>query len=154
MQPQYKTHAASHRVTSGIQWSGGPEADSPAQWPSIGEGTQAVKRGAVLLLLLPTLIWSGNLRRGKLRPPVLISHAVARNCRDFNSPSISAQNMDFILPAGGIPWEKVLPPRLNGTYGHYNWSPKLLIPETDNSSSAEVGPSRMSFVTHNMNENS
>lgn len=53
--------------------------------------------------------------------------------------------MDFILPptlpAGGIPWEKVLPPlipRLNGTYGQYNWSPKLLIPETDNSS-AEVG---------------
>uniref|UniRef100_A0A669DQX9 Heat shock protein, alpha-crystallin-related, b6 n=1 Tax=Oreochromis niloticus TaxID=8128 RepID=A0A669DQX9_ORENI len=53
--------------------------------------------------------------------------------------------MDFILPpttpAGGIPWEKVLPPlipRLNGTYGQYNWSPKLIIPETDNSSSAEV----------------
>lgn len=69
--------------------------------------------------------------------------------------------MDFILPptlpAGGIPWEKVLPPlipRLNGTYGQYNWSPKLLIPETDNSSSAEVGPSRMSFVSHNTNEKS
>uniref|UniRef100_UPI0037E83D7F heat shock protein beta-6 n=1 Tax=Semicossyphus pulcher TaxID=241346 RepID=UPI0037E83D7F len=53
--------------------------------------------------------------------------------------------MDFILPptlpAGGIQWEKVLPPlipRLNGTYGEYNWSPKLLIPETDNNSSAEV----------------
>ncbi|XP_055359412.1 heat shock protein beta-6 isoform X2 [Betta splendens] len=53
--------------------------------------------------------------------------------------------MDFILPptlpADGIPWEKVLPPlipRLNGTYGQYNWSPKLIIPETDNSSSAEV----------------
>nr|XP_046255386.1 heat shock protein beta-6 isoform X1 [Scatophagus argus] len=53
--------------------------------------------------------------------------------------------MDFILPptlpAGGIPWEKVLPPlipRLNGTYGQYKWSPKLLIPETDNTSSAEV----------------
>lgn len=54
--------------------------------------------------------------------------------------------MDFILPptlpAGGIPWEKVLPPlipRLNGTYGQYKWSPKLLIPESDNTSSAEVG---------------
>ncbi|XP_068612308.1 heat shock protein beta-6 isoform X2 [Brachionichthys hirsutus] len=49
--------------------------------------------------------------------------------------------MDFILPAGGIPWEKVLPPlipRLNGTYGEYKWSPKLLIPETENTSSAEV----------------
>ncbi|KAM4580361.1 heat shock protein beta-6 isoform 2-T2 [Odontesthes bonariensis] len=52
--------------------------------------------------------------------------------------------MDFILPStmttGGIPWEKVLPPlipRLNGTYGHHNWSPTLL-PETDNGSSAEV----------------
>ncbi|XP_041844218.1 heat shock protein beta-6 isoform X2 [Melanotaenia boesemani] len=52
--------------------------------------------------------------------------------------------MDFILPntltTGGIPWEKVLPPlipRLNGTYGHYSWSP-LLIPETDNASSTEV----------------
>lgn len=54
--------------------------------------------------------------------------------------------MDFILPptlpAGGIPWEKVLPPlipRLNGTYGQYKWSPKLLIPESENASSAEVG---------------
>ncbi|XP_076016893.1 heat shock protein beta-6 [Genypterus blacodes] len=53
--------------------------------------------------------------------------------------------MDFILPqtlsAGGIPWEKVLPPlipQLNGTFGQYNWSPKLVNPETDNSSSAEV----------------
>lgn len=53
--------------------------------------------------------------------------------------------MDFILPptlpAGGIPWEKVLPPlipRLNGTYGQYQWSSQLLIPETDNNSSAEV----------------
>ncbi|XP_033497110.1 heat shock protein beta-6 isoform X1 [Epinephelus lanceolatus] len=53
--------------------------------------------------------------------------------------------MDFILPptlpAVGIPWEKVLPPlipRLNGTYGQHNWSPKLLLPETDNTSSAEV----------------
>ncbi|XP_068180752.1 heat shock protein beta-6 [Antennarius striatus] len=53
--------------------------------------------------------------------------------------------MDFILPhtlpAGGIPWEKVLPPlipRLNEIYGQYQWSPKLLISETDNSSSAEV----------------
>ncbi|CAK6960448.1 heat shock protein beta-6 [Scomber scombrus] len=52
--------------------------------------------------------------------------------------------MDFILPpslpVGGIPWEKVLPPlipRLNGSYGQYNWSPKLLVPETDNTSSAE-----------------
>ncbi|XP_047453647.1 heat shock protein beta-6 isoform X2 [Mugil cephalus] len=53
--------------------------------------------------------------------------------------------MDFILtptlPAGDIPWEKVLPPlipRLNGTYGQHNWSPTLLLPETDNGSSAEV----------------
>lgn len=51
--------------------------------------------------------------------------------------------MDFIVPptmtTGGIPWEKVLPPRLNGSHGYYNWSPSLLIPETDNVSSAEVG---------------
>ncbi|XP_023138968.1 heat shock protein beta-6 [Amphiprion ocellaris] len=53
--------------------------------------------------------------------------------------------MDFILPpsmsASAIQWEKFLPPlipRLNGTYGKYNWSPTLLIPETDNGSSAEV----------------
>lgn len=53
--------------------------------------------------------------------------------------------MDFILtpttPADGIQWEKVLPPlipRLNGTYGQYNWSPKLLIAETENVSSANV----------------
>ncbi|XP_010787970.1 heat shock protein beta-6 [Notothenia coriiceps] len=53
--------------------------------------------------------------------------------------------MDFILPPslpdGGIPWEKVLPPlipRLNGIYGNYQWSPKLLIPESDKTSSAEV----------------
>ncbi|XP_029958035.1 heat shock protein beta-6 [Salarias fasciatus] len=53
--------------------------------------------------------------------------------------------MDFILPslepAGGIPWEKVLPPlipRLNGTYGKYSWSPTLLIPDSENSSSTEV----------------
>nr|XP_020475754.1 heat shock protein beta-6 [Monopterus albus]XP_020475755.1 heat shock protein beta-6 [Monopterus albus] len=51
--------------------------------------------------------------------------------------------MDFILPptmpAGGIPWEKVLPPlipQLNGNYGQ--WSPKLLLPETENTSSAVV----------------
>uniref|UniRef100_G3NXN5 Heat shock protein, alpha-crystallin-related, b6 n=2 Tax=Gasterosteus aculeatus aculeatus TaxID=481459 RepID=G3NXN5_GASAC len=55
------------------------------------------------------------------------------------------QKMDFVLPtsvpAGGIPWQKVLPPlipRLNGTYGQYNWSPSLLMPETDHTSSAEV----------------
>lgn len=53
--------------------------------------------------------------------------------------------MEFILPptpAGGIQWEKVLPPlipRLNGTYGQYKWSPNLLLPETDNSHSAGVG---------------
>ncbi|CAJ1061645.1 heat shock protein beta-6 [Xyrichtys novacula] len=51
--------------------------------------------------------------------------------------------MDFVLPhtlpAGGIQWEKVIPPlipRLNGTYGQYNWAP--IISETDNTSSAEV----------------
>lgn len=61
--------------------------------------------------------------------------------------------MDFILPptlpADGIPWDKVLPPlipRLNGTYGQYNWSPKLLIPETDNTSSAEVGYIKLLLV--------
>ncbi|XP_041798063.1 heat shock protein beta-6 [Chelmon rostratus] len=61
--------------------------------------------------------------------------------------------MDFILPPtlpdGGIPWEKVLPPlipRLNGTYGQYKWSPKLLIPETDNASSAEVNCDESGFV--------
>ncbi|XP_047215945.1 heat shock protein beta-6 isoform X2 [Girardinichthys multiradiatus] len=50
--------------------------------------------------------------------------------------------MDFIVPptttTGGILWEKVLPPRLTGSHGYYNWSPSLLIPETDNVSSAEV----------------
>ncbi|XP_058503058.1 heat shock protein beta-6 [Solea solea] len=53
--------------------------------------------------------------------------------------------MDFILPptlpAEGIPWEKVIPPlipRLSGTYGQCNWSPKLLIPESDHLSTAEV----------------
>ena len=68
----------------------------------------------------------------------------------FSSPALfwtgnSSREMDFILPpslpAGGIPWEKVLPPlipRLNGTYGQQSWSQKLLIPETDNTSSAEV----------------
>ncbi|KAM3613657.1 uncharacterized protein V6R79_003028 [Siganus canaliculatus] len=52
--------------------------------------------------------------------------------------------MDFImpptLPAGGIPWEKVLPPlipRLNGTYGKCQWSP-ILLSDTDNNTSAEV----------------
>uniref|UniRef100_A0A3Q2UCU9 Heat shock protein, alpha-crystallin-related, b6 n=1 Tax=Fundulus heteroclitus TaxID=8078 RepID=A0A3Q2UCU9_FUNHE len=47
--------------------------------------------------------------------------------------------MDFIVPptmtTGGIQWDKVLPPRLNGSHGYYNWSPSLLIPETDNVSS-------------------
>ncbi|XP_004541625.1 heat shock protein beta-6 isoform X2 [Maylandia zebra] len=63
----------------------------------------------------------------------------------LSTPENLSKEMDFILPptmpAGGIPWEKVLPPlipRLNGTYGQYNWSPKLIIPETDNASSAEV----------------
>lgn len=62
----------------------------------------------------------------------------------FKFPLIRSE-MDFILPpslpVGGIQWEKVLPPlipRLNGSYGQYNWSPKLLVPETDNTSSAEV----------------
>lgn len=55
------------------------------------------------------------------------------------------------MPAGGIPWEKVLPPlipRLNGTYGQYNWSPKLLIPENDNASSAEVTCDDSGFTVH------
>lgn len=43
------------------------------------------------------------------------------------------------VTTGGIPWEKVLPPRLNGSHGYYNWSPSLLIPETESASSAEVG---------------
>ncbi|XP_061919178.1 heat shock protein beta-6 [Entelurus aequoreus] len=53
--------------------------------------------------------------------------------------------MDFILPhtlpVGDIQWEKILPPlfpRLNGTHGQYNWTPKLLIPENDSSSAAEA----------------
>ncbi|XP_013864139.1 heat shock protein beta-6 isoform X2 [Austrofundulus limnaeus] len=54
--------------------------------------------------------------------------------------------MEFIVPptvlTTDIPWEKVLPPlvpRLNGTYGYYNWSPSLLMPESNNgSTSAEV----------------
>lgn len=61
--------------------------------------------------------------------------------------------MDFILPpslpAGGIPWEKVLPPlipRLNGAYGQYNWPLKLLIPETDHTSSAEVSCDHSGFT--------
>lgn len=57
--------------------------------------------------------------------------------------------MDFILPSGGIPWEKVLPPlipRLNGTYGQYKWSPNLLVPETDSSGSAEVYCDDSSFT--------
>lgn len=54
----------------------------------------------------------------------------------------SSTGMDFILPpspAGGIQWEKVLPPRLNGTYGPNNWSPNFLLPEADNSNFAGVG---------------
>ncbi|XP_008321765.1 heat shock protein beta-6 [Cynoglossus semilaevis] len=61
--------------------------------------------------------------------------------------------MDFILPptlpADGIPWEKVLPPlipRLSGTHGQYNWSPKLLMPEADNTSAAEVKCDDTGFV--------
>ncbi|XP_029929301.1 heat shock protein beta-6 [Myripristis murdjan] len=61
--------------------------------------------------------------------------------------------MDFILPptlsAGGIPWEKVLPPlipRLNGTYGKYNWTPELLIPESDHASSAKVNCDHSGFT--------
>ncbi|XP_077432968.1 heat shock protein beta-6 [Vanacampus margaritifer] len=51
--------------------------------------------------------------------------------------------MDFILPStlpvGGIQWEKVLPPlfpRLHGTYGQYSWTPQLIIPEIDTTTSA------------------
>ncbi|XP_028326004.1 heat shock protein beta-6 [Gouania willdenowi] len=61
--------------------------------------------------------------------------------------------MDFILPtsmpAGGIPWEKVLPtliPRLNETYGQYNWSPTLLLPETENNSIFEVNCDESGFT--------
>lgn len=58
--------------------------------------------------------------------------------------------MDFIVPptmtTGGIPWEKVLPPRLNGSRDYYNWSPSLLIPETDNVSSAEVYCDEVGFT--------
>ncbi|XP_034553508.1 heat shock protein beta-6 [Notolabrus celidotus] len=63
--------------------------------------------------------------------------------------------MDFIqsptLLSGGIQWEKVLPPlipRLNGTYGQYNWSPKSFIPETDNTSPAEVNCDDSGFTVH------
>ncbi|XP_049587325.1 heat shock protein beta-6 [Syngnathus scovelli] len=51
--------------------------------------------------------------------------------------------MDFILPptlpVSGIQWEKVLPPLfppVNGTSGKYSWTPRLLIPEMDTSTSA------------------
>ncbi|XP_023186883.1 heat shock protein beta-6 [Xiphophorus maculatus] len=58
--------------------------------------------------------------------------------------------MDFIVPptvtTGGIPWEKVLPPRLNGSNGYYNWSPSLLIPETESVSSAEVYCDEIGFT--------
>uniref|UniRef100_UPI003AAF946A heat shock protein beta-6 n=1 Tax=Centroberyx gerrardi TaxID=166262 RepID=UPI003AAF946A len=61
--------------------------------------------------------------------------------------------MDFILPltlpASGIPWEKVLPPlipQLNGTYGQYNWTPKLLISETDHTGSAKVNCDHSGFT--------
>ncbi|KAM4600965.1 heat shock protein beta-6 [Polymixia lowei] len=61
--------------------------------------------------------------------------------------------MDFILPhtlpASGIPWEKVLPPlipRLNGTFGQYSWTPELLIPETDQTSSAQVNCDHSGFT--------
>ncbi|CAM9280317.1 unnamed protein product [Lampetra planeri] len=61
--------------------------------------------------------------------------------------------MDFYLPTtlpvGGIPWEKVIPPlipRLNGTCGLYNWTPNLLIPEADNTSSTEVTCDDMGFT--------
>ncbi|XP_061531808.1 heat shock protein beta-6 [Phycodurus eques] len=52
--------------------------------------------------------------------------------------------MDFILPllpVGSIQWEKVLPPlfpRLHGIYGQDNWTPQLLIPETESTSVAEA----------------
>ncbi|XP_061632015.1 heat shock protein beta-6 [Phyllopteryx taeniolatus] len=52
--------------------------------------------------------------------------------------------MDFILPllpVGSIQWEKVLSPlfpRLHGTYGQDNWTPQLLIPETESTSVAEA----------------
>ncbi|XP_054478329.1 heat shock protein beta-6 [Anoplopoma fimbria] len=61
--------------------------------------------------------------------------------------------MDFFLPpslpAEGIPWQRVLPPlipRLSGIYGQYNWSSKLLIPETDNTSTAEVNCDESGFT--------
>lgn len=67
------------------------------------------------------------------------------------SPPLTRSVMDFYLPTtlpvGGIPWEKVIPPlipRLNGTCGLYNWTPNLLIPEADNTSSTEV--TRFSFT--------
>ncbi|KAK2910377.1 hypothetical protein Q8A73_008092 [Channa argus] len=62
----------------------------------------------------------------------------------YHIHNLTQAEMDFILPptlpAGDISWERVLSPlipRLNGTYGQYKWSPKLLIPETENTSSAE-----------------
>lgn len=75
----------------------------------------------------------------------LVCASAAVNCL-FLFISLIRSEMDFLLPptlpAGGIPWEKVLPPlipRLSGTFGQYNWSPKLVIPEADNTSPAEVG---------------
>ncbi|XP_077951366.1 heat shock protein beta-6 isoform X2 [Gasterosteus aculeatus] len=89
-------------------------------------------------------------------PPPQSARSSASDCRsgariisaargDLRCSKSSPVKMDFVLPtsvpAGGIPWQKVLPPlipRLNGTYGQYNWSPSLLMPETDHTSSAEV----------------
>ncbi|XP_037532309.1 heat shock protein beta-6 [Nematolebias whitei] len=63
--------------------------------------------------------------------------------------------MDFLMPptvlSASIPWEKVLPPlvpRLNGTYGYYNWSPSLLMPESNDGSSAEVSCDDSGFMVH------
>lgn len=109
-------------------------------------GAQAVKRGSSFPF--HALIWAENFGSGKLEPESLGLRCCKHNCCESASPDffcIFFSVMDFILPpspAGGIQWEKVLPPllpQLKGTCGQYKWSPSLLLPESDNSNSAGVG---------------
>ena len=109
--------------------------------------------GAVLLRVRTNLVREFKKRR--TAPGVVISRSQGSTASQVNSAvpfclETIRPGMDFdlppTLPAGGIAWEKVLPPlipRLNGTYGQYKWSPKLLMPETDSNSSTEVGHFQM-----------
>lgn len=158
MQPQYKNRG---RNTESRQASRGRGAcrrqpGGPIRLPN--------QRGAQVNGARPfrfyALIWSANIRSGKLWPAAPpASHATDRSslshlpwfCMAFLSTG-----MDFILPptpVGGIQWEKVLPPlipRLNGTHGQYKWSPNFLLPEPENSHSAGVGQLRKDKRKQNM----